>query len=59
MVCVCFDVGAKTIIGAIADQRLTSVAAVGQALRAGTNCGSCRPALARLIAETLEEAVNA
>ncbi len=49
IVCACFDVGLTTIISAIAAQRLTSVAAVGTALGAGTNCGSCRPALAKLI----------
>jgi assimilatory nitrate reductase catalytic subunit len=26
-----------------------SVEAVGVALRAGTNCGSCRPAIARML----------
>jgi assimilatory nitrate reductase catalytic subunit len=49
IICVCFDVGLKTIIDAIASQRLTSVEAVGAALAAGTNCGSCRPAIARLV----------
>jgi assimilatory nitrate reductase catalytic subunit len=51
IVCVCFDIGVRTIIGAIRDGRLTDVAAIGAAIGAGTNCGSCRPALARLIAE--------
>ena len=36
----------STIVRAIAEQRLTDVAAVGKALGAGTNCGSCRPAIA-------------
>ena len=49
ILCVCFDVGMKTILAAISDQSLTSVAEVGVALRAGTNCGSCRPAIAKLI----------
>jgi assimilatory nitrate reductase catalytic subunit len=44
-VCSCFGVGLKTILAAIARQRLTSVAQIGQALQAGTNCGSCRPEL--------------
>jgi assimilatory nitrate reductase catalytic subunit len=44
-------VGLKTITAAIADQALTSVEAVGAALAAGTNCGSCRPAIKRLIGE--------
>ena len=50
VVCACFDVGARTILAAIADQRLTTVAEVGAALSAGTNCGSCHPAIAKLIA---------
>jgi assimilatory nitrate reductase catalytic subunit len=58
IVCVCFDVGMKTIVDAIAGQGLMSVEAVGKALSAGTNCGSCRPAIQRLIGET-KEAANA
>ena len=49
VVCACFDIGLRTILAAIADQQLTDVAAIGAALGAGTNCGSCRPALARLL----------
>ena len=49
IVCACFEVGLKTIIAAIAEHRLADVAAIGVALGAGTNCGSCRPALARLL----------
>ena len=56
VVCVCFDVGLKTLVAAIADQKLVSVAAIGEALGAGTNCGSCRPALAKLLAITPEVA---
>jgi assimilatory nitrate reductase catalytic subunit len=51
IVCACFDVGLTTILSAIATQHLTDVAAIGTALKAGTNCGSCRPALARLLTE--------
>ncbi|WP_294275328.1 nitrate reductase [uncultured Sphingomonas sp.] len=51
IVCACFDIGMRTIVTAIRDQRLADVAAIGVALGAGTNCGSCRPALARLLAE--------
>ena len=54
IVCVCFDVGMKTILAAVAGQGLTSVDAVGAALSAGTNCGSCRPAIQRLIGERKE-----
>jgi assimilatory nitrate reductase catalytic subunit len=59
IVCVCFDVGMKTIVEAIGSQGLVSLDAVGRALSAGTNCGSCRPAIQRLIGEhKLSEAAN-
>jgi assimilatory nitrate reductase catalytic subunit len=44
----------KTILRAVSEQRLTSVAEVGAALNAGTNCGSCRPAIARLLEQARE-----
>lgn len=47
--CACFDVGVNTILAAIQNQNLTSVEAIGAALQAGTNCGSCRPELAALL----------
>ena len=52
IVCVCFDVGAKAITAA-ALSGAASVDAVGQATCAGTNCGSCRPAIAQLLAAAL------
>jgi assimilatory nitrate reductase catalytic subunit len=48
MVCVCHGIGEKQITEA-ANQGATSVEAIGTATCAGTNCGSCRPAIARLI----------
>ncbi len=51
IVCACFDVGLKTIVSAIAAQGLADVAAIGAALGAGTNCGSCRPAIARILSQ--------
>ena len=56
VICVCFDVGLKTIVAAIRDRQLADVAAIGGALGAGTNCGSCRPALARILAEETSDA---
>jgi assimilatory nitrate reductase catalytic subunit len=50
IVCICFDLGVRTIVAAIRDRQLADVAAIGAAIGAGTNCGSCRPALARLVA---------
>ncbi|MBT0781953.1 nitrate reductase [Paracoccus sp. pheM1] len=49
LVCACFGIGVNSIVRAIASQALTSVEAVGQALRAGTNCGSCRPEIRALL----------
>jgi len=34
---------------AVASGQAPSVAAIGDLLRAGTNCGSCRPELKRII----------
>jgi assimilatory nitrate reductase catalytic subunit len=49
LVCACLKVGAKTIVRAAKDGAL-DIDAVGAATGAGTNCGSCRPEIARLIA---------
>lgn len=49
-VCACLSVGRNTILRAITEEGLVSVEAIGAALGAGTNCGSCRPEIAQLIA---------
>lgn len=59
IVCVCFNIGTKQIVSAIAQQSLTSVEGIGAALSAGTNCGSCRPALAKLLAEAQAQDLEA
>jgi len=48
-VCACFNVGLNTIVEAIRAGGLSSVEAIGSALHAGTNCGSCLPELARIL----------
>lgn len=48
-ICACFNVGLNTILDAIEGQNLMSVQAIGDALSAGTNCGSCQPELAALL----------
>ena len=48
-VCVCMGVGAKAIRAAIAGG-CGSVAAVGAVTKAGTNCGSCKPEIAAILA---------
>ena len=52
IVCVCFNIGENTIREAIVADGSGTVEAIGTALNAGTNCGSCRPAIARFLAET-------
>ena len=47
-VCSCFQVGVNEIVAAVA-RGCTSVAAVGQTLQAGTNCGSCRAEIRAII----------
>jgi assimilatory nitrate reductase catalytic subunit len=49
IVCAGFDVDVNTILAAIADQGLADISAIGQALQAGFNCGSCRPELQALL----------
>ncbi len=49
IVCVCFEVGMNEIVEAITQGGCGSVAAVGESLKAGTNCGSCRAEIGRLI----------
>ncbi|WP_407495642.1 molybdopterin-dependent oxidoreductase [Pseudooceanicola sp. MF1-13] len=49
ILCSCFSIGVNTILQAVETQSLMSVEAVGEALGAGTNCGSCRPEIAELL----------
>jgi assimilatory nitrate reductase catalytic subunit len=48
-VCACLNVGLNSIRDAVETGRALTVAALGDALGAGTSCGSCRPELAGLI----------
>jgi assimilatory nitrate reductase catalytic subunit len=48
-VCACLNVGLNTIRAAIESGQALSVAALGEALGAGTSCGSCRPELSGLL----------
>lgn len=57
IICACFAVGLAAIRSAIRDGA-DDVEAIGRMLRAGTNCGSCRPELRRLI-ETEHQPVPA
>ena len=53
IVCVCHDVGEQDVLAAAAGGACT-VQQVGECTRAGTNCGSCRPLIARLLDEMQE-----
>ncbi|MEW8382005.1 MAG: molybdopterin-dependent oxidoreductase [Candidatus Thiodiazotropha taylori] len=50
-VCACFGVGLNTLVSAIEDQGLQTTQAIGEKLKAGTNCGSCLSEINRLIKE--------
>ena len=48
IICSCFSVGRNQIETAI-KAGCATVEAVGQRVKAGTNCGSCKPELAKMI----------
>jgi assimilatory nitrate reductase catalytic subunit len=50
MICACFSVDEAAICSAIRTKKLTTVAEIGAALGAGTNCGSCVSELKKLLA---------
>jgi assimilatory nitrate reductase catalytic subunit len=52
VICACFGVGLNVIRDAIASKTASNVEAIGKALRAGTNCGSCLPELKRIVHES-------
>jgi assimilatory nitrate reductase catalytic subunit len=56
VVCSCFAVGRSTLLRAIRGDGLVSVAQIGKALHAGTNCGSCIPELKALLTESAASA---
>ncbi|MFC5509834.1 molybdopterin-dependent oxidoreductase [Massilia jejuensis] len=58
-VCSCFGVGRNTMCTAIRKQGLRSPAAVTACLKAGGNCGSCLPEIARLLVEEQHGAATA
>jgi assimilatory nitrate reductase catalytic subunit len=51
VVCSCFGVGRNTILSSIRQFGLRTPEQVGQRLRAGTNCCSCRPELQAILRE--------
>jgi assimilatory nitrate reductase catalytic subunit len=58
IVCACFEVGHNEIVEAITKSGAVTVAAVGACMKAGTNCGSCRAEIRRILdAARIPEAV--
>ena len=51
-VCACFDIGANQITAAATHGGCTTVDAIGTCLKAGTNCGSCRSEIKRILDAT-------
>jgi assimilatory nitrate reductase catalytic subunit len=51
IVCSCFGIGRNTIRASIRQFKLRTPEQIGQRLRAGTNCGSCRPELKAILNE--------
>jgi bacterioferritin-associated ferredoxin len=49
LLCACFGVGFNAIRAVLAEGAVASVAEIGRALGVGTNCGSCRPELKRIV----------
>jgi assimilatory nitrate reductase catalytic subunit len=54
LVCACFGVSLGAIVGAIAGGA-RSVEEIGALLKAGTNCGACRPELKSILEREMEE----
>ena len=57
-VCACFGVGANEIAAAVG-RGCRTVSAIGEALHAGTNCGSCRAEIRNIIDAQLATAALA
>jgi assimilatory nitrate reductase catalytic subunit len=57
IICSCFSVGINQIAALIGARRAATVKDVGALLKAGTNCGSCKPEIGRIINETLTASV--
>ncbi len=49
IVCSCYTIGANEINAVIRSGQCGTVAAVGDVLKAGTNCGSCRAEIGSMI----------
>ncbi len=59
MVCICHRVAEQEIRAVIKQQRLSDIASIGRACKAGTNCGSCKGEIATILQseKTMELAI--
>ncbi len=57
IICACFDVGRNAISEAVR-AGCGTISAIGDTLKAGTNCGSCRAELKRIIDEQIVESAR-
>ncbi len=54
-VCACNGIGETAIRGAVRNANLGTVAAVGEATRAGTGCGACKPEIGAILQAVLAQ----
>lgn len=59
IICACFEISEKTIRDAVWENNLTTVEQVTNHTKAGGACGQCKPDIARIIGEVLEEKAQA
>lgn len=52
IICSCFNVGEKEIIQAAQESNIETVKGIGDCLKAGTNCGSCRSEIMKILERT-------
>lgn len=52
IVCSCFNVGENILKDFIQKEKPATIGCIGKSLKAGTNCGSCRPELTSLLEQT-------
>jgi len=57
-VCSCFKIGEKAVNDAIQQHGCNSVEKLGRKLQCGTNCGSCKPELQKLINQNNTQALD-
>ncbi len=55
VICSCFNVGKNAILDCINQSCASSVDKIGAALKAGTNCGSCKPEIKHLISSSAKQ----